>query len=197
MSDIKSAREIAAEKIASLGEVTEAERLKWKYTPEGEKLAARCLKENCNLATELGQYEEKARKFVADGAVDVLVRNITLPKNDLARKNTKKAMDSLKLIKKDKVAVENVFSNLRRLFDHYAGQGEQQRKHALESLKAEFTARIQQAAQQQMGGYGGRMNIDVESQPQFREEWRKLQVQLDSQYIKVLDEAKQELMRIP
>ncbi|MDO8568626.1 MAG: hypothetical protein Q7R57_07920, partial [Dehalococcoidales bacterium] len=83
------------------------------------------------------------------------------------------------------------------LFDHYVGQGEQQRKRALESLKAEFTARIEQAAQKQIGSHGGRMNIDVESQPQFREEWRKMQTQLDSQYIKILDEAKQELMRIP
>ncbi len=41
-----------------------------------------------------------------------------------------------------------------------------------------------------------RMNIDVESQPQFREEWRKMQAQLDSQYAKLLDEAKQELLRI-
>ncbi|MDO8567704.1 MAG: hypothetical protein Q7R57_03200, partial [Dehalococcoidales bacterium] len=184
MSDIKSAREIAAEKIASLGEVTEEERLKWKYTPEGEKLAATCLKENCNLTSELGRYDEKARKFVADGAVDVLVRNITLPKNDLARKNTKKAMDSLKLIKKDKVAVENVFSNLRRLFDHYVSQGEQQRKQAYESLKVDFAARLQQAAQQQMGQFG-RANLDVERQPQFREEWRKVMVQMDQQYLKL------------
>ncbi len=195
MADIKSAREIAAEKVARLGGVTEEERLKWKYTPEGEKLAVKCFKENCNLTAELGRYEEKAQKYVTDGAADILVRNISLPKNEAARRNTKKAMDSLKVIKKDKVAVENVFSSLRRLFDHYVGQGEQQRKHAYESLKTDFTDRIQQAAQQQLGSHS-RMNIDVESQPQFREEWRKMQAQLDSQYAKLLDEAKQELLRI-
>jgi len=33
MSDIKSAREIAMEKVEELGEVTEEERLRWKYVP--------------------------------------------------------------------------------------------------------------------------------------------------------------------
>ncbi len=43
MGDIKSAREIAMEKIDKLGEPTEQERMEWKYLPEGEKLAARYL----------------------------------------------------------------------------------------------------------------------------------------------------------
>ena len=85
MADIKSALEIAAEKAEKLGAVTEEERLKWKYTPEGEKLAVRCLKEACNLVVELSHYEEKARKYVIDGAADILVRNISLPKNGLTR----------------------------------------------------------------------------------------------------------------
>ncbi len=196
MPDIKSAKEIAAEKIAKLGEVTDEERLKWKYTPEGEKLAAKCLKETCNLVVELSHFEEKARKYVSDSAADILVRNLTLPKNDAARKNTKKAMDALKTLKKDKVAAENVFSGIRRIFDHYVGQGEQQRKQAYESLKAEFAAKLQQAVQQQMGS-SARVNLDVERQPQFQEEWRKLQIKLDLQYIKLLDEYKHELLSIP
>ena len=41
-----------------------------------------------------------------------------------------------------------------------------------------------------------RVKIEVESQPQFQEEWRRLQAQLDSQYLKLLDEYKQELLSI-
>ena len=44
MGEIKSALEIAMEKIEKLGEPTEEERLKWKYVPQGEELAARYLK---------------------------------------------------------------------------------------------------------------------------------------------------------
>ena len=196
MGDIKSAREIAMEKVAKLGEVTAEERLQWKYVPEGEKLAAKYFKQDCNLATELGKYDENAKKYVVQGASDILVRNIDLPKNDLVRKNSKRAMDGLKSLKSDKVKVENVYSRMRQILNHYAEQGEQQRKQAYASLKAQFEAKVQQAIQQQTGSFNG-AKINVERQPQFQEEWRKLQIQLDSQYFKLLDEYKQELLAIP
>jgi len=192
---IKSAREIAMEKVEELGEVTEEERLRWKHVPEGEKLAARYLKQNLNLATELGKYDEKVVNYIKEGAGEILIRNINLPQNDSIRKNNKKAMEGLKVLKKDKIGVENIFSRMRNIFTHYAEQGEQQRKQAYEQLKAEFSAKVQQAMQQQLGTTAG-LNIDIESQPQFQEEWRKLLAQLDSQYINLLNEYKQELAAI-
>ena len=193
--EIKSALEIAMEKVDKLGEVTEQERLKWKYVPEGEKLAARYLKQNLNLLAELSQYEESARKYIIEGAQEILARNINLPRNDAARRNNKRAMDGLKILKNDKASVENIYSRIRRIFEHYGEQGESQRKQAYESLKTDFEARIQQAVKQQLGTFAG-IKIDVERHPQFQEEWRKLQAQLDLQYIKLLDDYKQELSAI-
>ena len=195
MGDIKSAAEIAREKIEKLGEITEEERLKWKYAPEGEKLSARYLKENCNLTTEIAKFDDKAKVVVAKGVNDILLRNIGLPRNEAARMVTKKAMDGLKAIKNDNVAVENVFSKIRQIFDHYTQQGEEQKKQAYESLKAEFEEKIQQALKQQTG-VNARMKIDVEKQPQFLEEWQRLQSRLEGQYITLLDEYKQELSAI-
>ena len=195
MSDIKSAREIAMEKVEKLGEATEEERLRWKYIPEGEKLAARYFTQNCNLATELSKYEENVTKYIKEGITDILIRNINLPKDDPTQKNNRQAMDGLKNLKQDGVCVENVYSKIRRIFTHYTEQGEQQRTQAHQSLKAEFEAKLQQAIAQQLGPATG-VKIDVESQPQFREEWRKIQTQLDSQYLKLLDEYKQELLNI-
>jgi len=192
---IKSAREIAMEKVAKMGEVTEEERLRWKYVPEGEKLAARYLRQNINLATELNKYDEKVVSYIQEGASEILIRNITLPRNELAQKNNKKAMEGLKSLKKDKIGVENIFSKIRNIFSHYTEQGEQQRRQAYERLKAEFSAQVQQAIQQQTGTTAG-VNIDIERQPQFQEEWRKLLVQMDSQYTSLLNEYKQELSAI-
>ena len=194
--EIKSALEIAMEKVEKLGEVTEEERMKWKYVPEGEKLAARYLKQNLNLLSELGKFEEKVKGYVIEGAQDVLVRNVELPRNDSLRKKNKRVMEGIKLLKNDKVSAENVFSKMRRVFDHYVEQGEQQRKQAYESLKVDVEARIQQAVKQQMGSLAN-VRIDVESQPQFQEEWRRMLAQLDMQYTRLLDEYKQELSAIP
>ncbi len=192
---IKSALEIAMEKVEKLGEATEDERLRWKHVPQGEELAARYLKEDCNLVAELSQYQKNARKYITEGAAEILIRNISLPKNELAKRNNRRAMDGLKTLKSDKVGVENVYSRIRRLFNHYAEQGEQQRKQAYESLKTEFEAKIQQAVQQQLGSLIG-MKIDVEKQPQFQQEWRKILAQLDSQYLNLLNEYKRELSGI-
>lgn len=195
MGDIKSAIEIAMEKAERLGKATGEERLKWKYVPEGERLAARYIKQDCNLVVELSQYEENIKKYVIQGVADVLTRNINLPKSNLVKRTNKRAMDGLKIAKSDKASVENVYSKIRRIFEHYVGQGEQQRKQAYESLKAEFEAKMKQAIQQQLGSFVG-IRIDVERQPQFQEEWRKLLIQLDSQYVRLLDEYKQELSAI-
>ncbi len=195
MGDIKSAREIALEKVAEMGEITEEERLRWKYVPEGEKLAARYLKQNLNLAAELGNFDQSVTRYIKEGAADILLRNINLPKNDLARKNNKKVMEGLKTLKKDKIGVENIYSKMRNIFNHYTEQGEQQRKQVYTQLKAEFEAKVQQAVQQQLGSMMG-IRINVERQPQFQEEWRRLQIQLDSQYISLLNEYKQELAEI-
>ena len=195
MGGIKSAIEIAMEKVEKLDKATEEERLKWRYIPEGEKLAVKYLKQDCNLVVEMSQYEENIAKYVIEGASDILIRNISLPKNDLAKSSNRKAMDGLKNLKSDKVGVENVFSQIRRVFHHYVEQGEQQRKQAYESLKTECEAKIQQVIQQQMGSV--EIKIDVERHPQFQEEWLKIQAQLDLQYLKHLDEYKQELLSIP
>ena len=196
MGEIKSAREIALEKLEQLGEATDEERLKWKYVPEGERLAARYIREDCNLVVELGKYDNNIRKYIMEGASQVLIRNISLPDSNLAKRNNRRAMDGLKIVKSEQVGLANVYSKIRRIFDHYSGEGEQQRKQAYESLKAEFEAQVRQALEQQLGSFVG-IKIDVEKQPQFQTEWRRRQIQLDAQYLKLLDEYKQELAVIP
>ncbi len=67
--EIKSAREIALEKVARLGQATEEESLRWRYVPEGETLAAKYLKKPCVTTSKsvlsiliitLGQLQAKA-----------------------------------------------------------------------------------------------------------------------------------------
>lgn len=196
MDEIKSAAEIAVEKMEKLGRATDEERLEWKYVPEGKKLAGKHIKQGINLVAELSQYEDNIKRYIIQGVAEVLISNINLPDNDSAKRSNRRAMEGLKVVKSDKVGVENVYSKIRRIFDHYIGEGAQQREQAYQSLKAEFEAKMKQALQQQQLGTFAGMKLDVERQPQFQEEWRGAQVQLDSQYLKLLDEYKQELSAI-
>jgi len=194
MGEIKSAFEKAMEKVENLGKASEEELMRWKYIPEGQKLAVSCLKDECNLAVEVGKYGDKEKPIVTEGAEEILLRNINLPVNDFAKKSNKKAMEAIKALKNDKGGVENVYSKIRHVFSHYEQEGEQQRKQSYEMLKQDFQAKIQQVMRQQ--GLPAGANIDVERQPQFQEEWRRVSSQLDSQYYKLLDEYRQEITSI-
>jgi hypothetical protein len=192
--EMKSAYDRAMERIKSLEEPSKEEVLTWKYVPEGQKLAVRYLKEEFNLASEMGKFKDEERRYVVKGAEEVLLRNIVLPIHEIAKKNNKKAMDAIKSIKKDKTAVENAFTKMRRVFDHYAGEGEQQRKQAYEMLKQDFQVKLQQAMRQQ--GIPPGTKINIESQPQFQEEWHLTLSQMDAQYNQLLDEYKQEIANL-
>jgi len=193
VGELKSAFEIAMERAKRLGEASQEEVKKGNLVPQGERLAARYLRGECNLIAELSKYDEEARGYVAEGAKGILLRNIDLPRNDLAKEINRSVMEGIKALKADKGGVENVYSKIRRLFKHYEEEGEQQRSQAYEMLKGEFQRNLQQAAQQ--GGLSGR--VEVERHPQFQEQWRRTLAQLDSQYQRLLEECKQELEGIP
>ena len=57
MADIKSAYEIAMEKINNIESATAEEKMQWKFVPKGEELAAKYMKDDINLPTELSQIQ--------------------------------------------------------------------------------------------------------------------------------------------
>ena len=176
---IKSAYECAMERVDGLGEADAEEKAKWKYIPEGERLAARYLKNECDLARELAKYEPLARKYVTDGAAETLIRNIDLPRSEFLKANTKRAMEGIRIVKGNSKALEGIFDKIRYITNHFEQDGARQRKQAYETLKNDFQARVQRALQQQTG-VSLELNVNVEHQPQFQEEWRRLLVQLDA-----------------
>jgi hypothetical protein len=193
MAEIKSSLEIAMEKAAKLGEASQEEVTEWKYTPKGRRLAVEYLSGECNLMAELAKYDDTEKQHIAKGVQDVLLREIVLPKSKEAKNKNKRAMEGVGLVKKDKVALENIFTKMRRIFRHYEENGEGQRQQAYEMLKRDFELKLQQAAQT-MGVSG--VGVDVERHPQFQEEWRRLQVQLDSQYKSMINECKDEITAV-
>jgi hypothetical protein len=192
MADIRSAREIALEKVEKLEAPTEQERLTWKYGPEGEQIAARYLKEDKSLVAALSDYDEAAKKYVKAGASKILIENIVLPKNDFIKNMNRKAMEGLRSLKSDKTQLENVFSRIRQLFSHYSEQGEKQKQMAYQDIKTEFEARIRPEMEKQYGLMPG-TKIDVEKLAQFQQEWRKVVNQMDSQYMTHLKSYKETL----
>ncbi|MEE8472056.1 MAG: hypothetical protein V3S82_02685 [Dehalococcoidia bacterium] len=196
MGDIKSAFERAMERADKLGKATPEEMERLQYIPEGEKLAAKFLRNECLLGEELDQHEEKVRGLVAKGAHGVFLSNIALPKNEHIQRTSEKSMEGLKALKRDGAALDKIFSKITNIFEHYLQQGMTQRQEAFEALKKDFQAKLEQAMRQQGAGVPPGARTDVESQPQFQEAWRKVMAQMDSQYLNVLSDYKQEIVNI-
>lgn len=196
MDRIPSALERALERVEKLGKASAEDLQRSKFKEEGQKLAAQYLNGDASLRPELAKYDEgPERSGLVEGIEEVLVRNLELPTTDAAKDRNRLAMDGLKLTKKDPGAVENIFSKMRQIFNHYTGQGEMQRKEAYENLKREMQMRLSQVARQQ-----GMPPIDIqhmESHPQFQMEWRKAKAQLETQYDLYMKEYREQLASLP
>ena len=196
MDRMPSALERALERVEKLGKASPEDLKRSQFMEVGQMLAAQYLNGEMNLRTELNNYEdEDEKRWLIEGLQEILIRNLDLPTNDNVKRRNKLAMDGIKIAKKDPGAVENVFSKMRQIFNHYSGQGEMQRKEALENLKRDIQARLSQVARQQ-----GMPPIDmqhVENHPQFQMEWRKVLGQLETQYQIYMKEYKEELAALP
>ncbi len=194
--DIKSAFEIAMEKIAELEEVTPEDKLKWKFTPEGEQAALKYFKEGQDIAGAIAHFPKEAQPFVRTGAEEVLLSNIQLPSNKVLEERNKKAMDGLPAVKADKNGTNKLLNQMKQILEHYTDQGAEQRKQTYEQLKQQYEVKLKKAVSKQLGSKAeGDLGISVETLPQFQEEWRRVSAQMDDQYLKLLDEFKKELRK--
>jgi hypothetical protein len=194
MSEMKSAWEKAMEKVEKLGKLSEEEVKQLEYQPAGNKLAAKYLQETeYNLDAELTKYKGTgARKYVLQGAQEIFLRNIFLPKNEYDMQIARRAMAGLRLLKENKKLLDTILERITNLLNYY-GQARQQ---AYLQFKKDFEAKLQEATQALQQQAGAKVRIEPEQHPQFLEEWRRINSQLDTQYEKVLEEHKQQIVKI-
>lgn len=194
MEDMKSAYERAMEKVEKMGKASAEEMARMDAVPAGNRLAARFMKEpDLNLDAELANYKgTEVRKQVVEGAMEILLRHMCLPVNEVSKAGIPRAKQGILMMKENKKAVEAMFTQVDTLFNYY----EQARQQAFDQVKQSFERAMGQQMRG-MGQIGTQPNTDVTAQPQFREEWSKALAGLNRQYEQALHEAKQQLLSIP
>ena len=194
MGEMKSAWEKAMEKVEKLGKLTEDEVKLFECVPVGNKLAARYLQEtDFNLDAELTKYKGTGlRKYVAQGAQEILLNNVVLPQNEMDNQVIKRAMAGLRIVKENKNQLETILDRITNLLNYY----EQARQQAYMQFKKDFEAKLQEASQVLQNQPGNAVPIEAQLQAQFQAELHKLNSQLNSQYGKVLEEHKQQIQKI-
>ncbi|NPB08949.1 MAG: hypothetical protein GXO17_01220 [Thermodesulfobacteria bacterium] len=187
MGEIKSTLEIALEKAARLGKASKEELRQEELVREGRRLAAKFLNEkDFRLAEALAKIPSEDRPLVIRGAVDTLVRNIVFPRDQHALNDIRRVLDGLELIFAAFPQVKQLTAEIYKLLSLYL----EQQKQIYEQFKQQFKgqmAEVEEALRQQ---YGEQVKMDIEMQPQFQEEWRKIRGQLEEQYRRQLDYLK-------
>ena len=190
MGDIKSALEIAMEKADKLGKLTPDEQHRIDLVPKGNALAARFLKGEISLETELNKFNKEQIVFVKEGVLDVCLRNILLPNNEQAKKTSKKAMDGILFLKKEKDKLKPIIAEIDHLYTYY--------EQALRQLQIKFREKLESTKQtrsvESLGGMGNR--AEMEKQVALQEEWRATLLELTSQYQRALEEHKKKIRKL-
>jgi hypothetical protein len=193
MGEIKTAWEKAMEKVDKLGKASEEELKRLENIPTGNAMAAKFITdENNDFESQLTKYKGSGvRQYVIQGAMEVFLRNITLPHDDRDKYRADRAMQGIKIIKENKKQVDTIFDHIKNLMSYY----EQARQHSFGQFKKDFEARIREAGKMLQNMPANSGNLEAQIQQQFQDEWRRASMELDAQYEKALEEQKQQLLK--
>jgi len=193
MDKIKSAYDMALERFMQRKEVPRSEIDRLEYMPVGSAMAASFLREkDYDILVEIGKHPVNIKKYIIEGIQETFLNNILLPKDRSSRETNKRAMEGLYLIKEDKQALGEVFDQLEHLFRYY----EQALAQTYSQFKDDYSAKISATVRSIGKMTGGRLKVDPEKQPGFREEWMKLLGRLNGQYTGILEEQKDKLRKM-
>jgi hypothetical protein len=192
---MKSAFERAMERAEKLGTLSPEELKRLESLPHGNLLAARYLREESyDLEAELTKLKGTGvRRYVIEGIQEIFLRNVALPRDNIVKQTGKRAMAGLLVLKENKKALNTILGRLEQLLNYY----EQARQQAYIQLKQNFEARVNQAAmglEKQL--LMTKPKINVEGHPEFQEEWRRIQANLDQQYEKALEDQRREIVNL-
>ncbi|MBU2008822.1 MAG: hypothetical protein KJ624_03065 [Chloroflexi bacterium] len=195
MGEMKSAFERAWERAEKV-EVTEEKALELELQPEGAKIAARYLKEeDYDLVKALEEFSQGKRKYIQAGVEATLISNLALPRNGRLRREANRAMEGLKMLKKNKSQVSHIAARLGSLFAQY----ERVVIKSHEDLKKELEATVRRAQAQQalaQQSLPTHQRLDVERSAEFQQRWHEVQTKLGWEFGGELSRLQEEIARV-
>jgi len=194
---IRSTWEIVLEKLEKIGKAN-PEELKLESIKESSyKACAKFLNEQTTSWDEtVGQflsqvepnYKRQAIKFI----LEVLLKNIVLPKFETQLATCERAIAGLTSLFKNVPEMKNLIKQLEGLIKGYHSQ----RKALYEELKKKFSAQFSALEEALSNNLGVEVKVAVEQHPQFQEEWKKLNEYLDREAEKQLEYLKQIFQKV-
>jgi hypothetical protein len=129
---------------------------------------------------------------VRAGMVDALLRNVTLVRDDFQRERVRAALQALLDLGGGAGDLTGIVRDIESIVDQYAAHREQLRQQLSDSVRMQ----LKQALAQQAGINGldpDALDLDLESQPEYQQEWARVENELSSQYTQALEQHKEML----
>ena len=182
MGEIRSALEIALEKADKLGSISKEELAQQKWNDEGKKIAAAYIQGRTDsLQDAVSQLEGADVRAVLDGIMDVLLRNILLPRDESQWDSINRALKGVMEIKGSMAG--QVVPQIEQLLRTY--------RQTLDQYQQQFKEQINQ----RMGGQGmyGMDANELQALAAMEQEWSKISSQINDQFEQQLAPMKEYL----
>jgi hypothetical protein len=193
MAEIRSAIEIAMEKADRMGRATREELENEEWLDNGRRIVARYLQgEIEDLKAGLNDIPGNELSMVLKGAIEILLRNIVLPRDKDQWPGIKKALSGFVELKGS--MANQIIPRIEQLLESY----EQTRDQYYEQLKMQMQNQlggIKQAISQQYG-MAVAAEIDVNSLPEFQKEWSRIFTEITDQFEQHLIPLKAQLKQL-
>jgi hypothetical protein len=191
MAEIKSTMDLVMERAARMGKASHDDLKQESDRKQGMKLAAEFLDGKIdNLLTALTELPAEQQMAARQGMVEVLLRNIFLPRDESAKARTDKAARGIVEIGGGAGDLSSICAEMQHILGQYNQHREQLREQLEEQVKMQYE---QLLAQQQNGMPEDSMNPELALQAKIKEEWTRLETELSDQYNQALEQHKSTL----
>lgn len=187
MAEIKSTMDLVMERAARIGRASREELQQEEAQKKGIQLGVDFLEGRLDrLLDAIAEHEPAIQAAVRRGAAEGLLRNIFLPRDEAQRARTDQAVRGILDLSSSAGDVLSICREVQNILAGYSQHVEELRKQLEEQIRMQY----EHLLAQQRGVQREKIKIDPTLQPKFKEEWSRIEGELNSQYNKALQQLK-------
>jgi hypothetical protein len=193
VAEIKSALELALEKAEQYGRASKEDLRQDKFKEQGRQWAVQYLKEEeVDLEKELAGLPPEGQASARLAMKEVFLRNVTLPKDETIDGRQIRALEGMTVSATDRKGMARAKQEIDQLLQQFL----MARNSAYQQLKTQFSHTLGNYTRALEAQMRTKVNLEVESLPEFQQEWRKFEGQLWNQFEPVLEDRKRQMLSL-
>lgn len=190
MAEIKSTMDLVMERAARIGKASSEDLQREEAQKKGMQVTAEYLDGTVTgLTDSLRTMPQEIREAARTGMIESLLRNIFLPRDDIQQERAVMAARGITELAGGAGDISTICSELLQIIKGYMQHRDELRHQLEEQIRMQY----EQFLAQQGGMRGEEFKIDPTLQPKFREEWGKIEAELNSRYNEALEQYRENL----